>query len=436
MTAVVMKVVEAKEHPNADALRVYTMRANGSDVQIVANLENVYEEGDHAVVVFANSTLLDGTKIRDARIRGVSSYGMALGKSDLWVGTDVSDIYCKPEGVDGLVMQKWPSIESLYNIRRSMARAGTEREVAYVGKVKLDGTNAGVQVSKDGKIAAQSRTKIITPDDDNMGFAKWVEEHRGYFSGLAGNKHMTVFGEFCGKGIQKGTAISQLDHKVFVVFAIQYGGVDGEPSVIDINPVSIYDRLGDKPNDVHVLHFKPPIIRRFNFTNKEALTEQVEELNQVIAEIEQCDPWVKEEFGIEGVGEGLVMYPLPAGTDYYEADKPMLIDAFEYSELVFKAKGEKHKVTKTKKPAQIDPEVAKNIDDFVNMFATDARLQQALGEIELDPKNTGSFIKAFSKDVQKESEAELEASGLTWKQVAKNVATTARKWFLDKCNKA
>jgi RNA ligase len=75
-------------------------------------------------------------------------------------------------------------------------------------KVKLDGTNGGVQIFADGRVAAQSRTQIITPESDNLGFATWVSQNIDYFTQLASPEHATLFGEWCGQGIQKRTAIS------------------------------------------------------------------------------------------------------------------------------------------------------------------------------------------------------------------------------------
>lgn len=426
-----MNVAHAMQHPNADALRLYKMTAPGyNETQIVANLENVYEIGDRAVVVFSGSTLKDGTTIYDSKIRGVASYGMALGKTELPVGTDVSNDYCRDDSVNGFRMQPWPSIESLFNVRRSLQKTGTERTVSYLGKIKLDGTNAAVQVATDGRICAQSRSNIITPEQDNMGFAKWVDENKEYFSKLAGSGHLTVFGEWCGKGIQKGAAISQLDHKVFAVFALQHGGTNGEPSVIEISPSTIEKRL-PKHNDIYVLPWSTKMIT-LDFKNADQLQLRADEINKWVSEIEVCDPWVKATFGIEGIGEGVVMYPIPGGDGTRLL--PDLVDAFEYSELVFKAKGEKHKVVKTKEPVQINPEVAKSVSDFVALFATEARLNQIAQKVGLDPKNTGNFLKEFSIDVQKESVAELEAAGLEWKQVAKDLSTAARKWFIGKFN--
>ena len=39
---------------------------------------------------------------------------------------------------------------------------------------KLDGTNAQVFITEDGDLFAGSRTRWITPQDDNYGFARWV----------------------------------------------------------------------------------------------------------------------------------------------------------------------------------------------------------------------------------------------------------------------
>jgi hypothetical protein len=42
---------------------------------------------------------------------------------------------------------------------------------------KIDGTNAQVFIGEDGTMQFGSRTRWITPDDDNFGFAKWATEH-------------------------------------------------------------------------------------------------------------------------------------------------------------------------------------------------------------------------------------------------------------------
>ena len=39
---------------------------------------------------------------------------------------------------------------------------------------KIDGTNAAIIVTDDLQVGAQSRSRVITPEADNHGFARWV----------------------------------------------------------------------------------------------------------------------------------------------------------------------------------------------------------------------------------------------------------------------
>jgi len=78
---------------------------------------------------------------------------------------------------------------------------------------KIDGTNGCVLVTENGDVIAGSRTRWITPEDDNHGFAKWVSEHADELRiGLGVGRH---FGEWWGQGIQRGYG---QDHKRFSLF--------------------------------------------------------------------------------------------------------------------------------------------------------------------------------------------------------------------------
>jgi hypothetical protein len=77
---------------------------------------------------------------------------------------------------------------------------------------KLDGTNACVFIGEDGEFLTASRTRWITPDDDNHGFAKWAQENREELMRLGPGQH---FGEWWGSGIQRRYG---LDHKRFSLF--------------------------------------------------------------------------------------------------------------------------------------------------------------------------------------------------------------------------
>ena len=441
MPVIVMTVNEVTLHPNADSLRVYQMSApTYGSVQIIANLDNCYTEGDRVVVALADSILKDGTHIKPTKLRGLASFGMALGITDKSVGTNLSDHYCQKTLSDAGTFIKWPSIELLHNLCRALEYVEEKPILTYRAKVKLDGTNAGVQISPDGLVSAQSRTQLITPKNDNAGFAAWVNQNLEYFSGLARHntlrEHMTVFGEWCGQGIQNRTAIARIERRVFAVFAIQYGGVNGHVSKLEVNPDRIRDRLPDHA-DIFVLPFYGDPIE-LDFSNQDQLKTQADTLNQWVETVERIDPWVKETFGVEGLGEGLVMYPLIEGL---ESGKEPQNDGFQgverlgYSEFLFKAKGLKHHVVKVKKPVQVAPEKVKGINEFVRLFVTESRLEQGATEAcdgEFTMKKMGPFLKWFTNDVQKESKAELDAAQLSWKEVNKAVMNAARAWYREK----
>jgi len=86
-----MLCTKAIPHYNANQLRIYEFKCGEKSYQIIANLTNTYEVGDKAIIVLAPSMLKDNTNIRESKIRGELSQGMALGKSDLEEGLDVSE---------------------------------------------------------------------------------------------------------------------------------------------------------------------------------------------------------------------------------------------------------------------------------------------------------------------------------------------------------
>lgn len=79
---------------------------------------------------------------------------------------------------------------------------------------KLDGTNAAIHVDAAGvAIAAQSRNRLITPEDDNYGFARWVYEHAAELGELLGTG--VHFGEWWGRGIQRNYGLSERRFSLF-----------------------------------------------------------------------------------------------------------------------------------------------------------------------------------------------------------------------------
>lgn len=80
---------------------------------------------------------------------------------------------------------------------------------------KVDGSNAAVVFDEGGELHAQSRNRIITPDDDNFGFAKFVTDNADtMYDALGPGTH---FGEWYGQGIQRSYG---MDHRRFALFNV------------------------------------------------------------------------------------------------------------------------------------------------------------------------------------------------------------------------
>jgi hypothetical protein len=115
---------------------------------------------------------------------------------------------------------------------------------------KLDGTNAQVAVHEDGTVRAGSRTRWITPEDDNYGFAKWVEENKEQLRTLGVGRH---FGEWWGAGIQRKYGMTT---KQFSLFNATRWAVPGQAPKL-IGPAKYQEVLPPCCNVVPILRELP-----------------------------------------------------------------------------------------------------------------------------------------------------------------------------------
>lgn len=81
---------------------------------------------------------------------------------------------------------------------------------------KLDGTNAQIAIGPDGEFFVGSRTRWITPEYDNHGFARWAYEHKDELMKLGPGHH---FGEWWGSGINRGYGLPK-GEKRFSLFNV------------------------------------------------------------------------------------------------------------------------------------------------------------------------------------------------------------------------
>lgn len=102
--------------------------------------------------------------------------------------------------------------------------------------------------------------------------------------------------------------------------------------------------------------------------------------------------------------------------------------------LIFKVKGDEHKVTKGKSVA-IDVEKLASTAKFVDYAVCENRLKQGLHEVfysfSLQPnvKKTKDFVQWVVADVFKEEIDTLKQNGLEEKDVQRAVSSAASKWF-------
>lgn len=343
----------------------------------------------------------------------------------------------------------WPEIEAFHHIRkflrvdpgewwRAKEQLSGTSTVSYRCKVKLHGTNSAIQIHTDGTIVCQSRTNIITPENDNAGFARWVMSNANMWhnSKDGARAQVIVYGEWIGPGIQKNVAVSEISKKCFAVFAARPLDASDNPldDILWVEPEVLEGIVQGIPDTYVLPWYSHPVAHGYDThmyaqvnvdwrQSDEELTKSTAQINDWVMAIEANDPWVKATFNVDGTGEGLVFYPVSEPHLGWE----------NFQNLCFKAKGEKHKNIKTAAPAQVNAEAAASIDAFVDLVLTSARLEQgatAVGGYDL--KLTGKFLTWCLTDVEKECQDELAASNLTWKEVLKPISEKARAWYLVK----
>lgn len=98
---------------------------------------------------------------------------------------------------------------------------------------KIDGTNAQIYITESNEIYAGSRNRWLTLENDNFGFARWVQDNKLELLKLGQGRH---FGEWWGSGIQRRYGISE---KRFSLFnTSRWNQNDPEmPSCVGVVPV-------------------------------------------------------------------------------------------------------------------------------------------------------------------------------------------------------
>lgn len=102
---------------------------------------------------------------------------------------------------------------------------------------KIDGTNASIFISESGEFLTASKSRWITPTDDNYGFSNWAHAHHDELLLLGPGQH---FGEWWGSGIQRGYGLPK-GEKRWSLFNVSRWCLSGEtPKQIPTNDPRVF----------------------------------------------------------------------------------------------------------------------------------------------------------------------------------------------------
>jgi hypothetical protein len=293
----------------------------------------------------------------------------------------------------------------VHNIKQEFKNDLSLPIVKYTGRVKLHGTNSSIVFLKNDEYYCQSRNTVITPDNDNAGFAKYIHEHIDIFNAIVrtdSKYHLydsvTVYGEWCGGNIQSGIAIAGLP-RMFIVFAVRLAAN---------NEIAwIFDKIQNFYNSIinlyHAEAFRTYDIE-IDFNYPHLAQSKLVEFTQAVEQ--ECP--VGRYFGIKGIGEGLI----------FHCDRSILIPEL----WNFKSKGEKHSKSKVKTIGVVNLERIGQIEKLVEYLLYHNQLEdrptQAIrvlresGHEMVSMKEIKLFIDWIATDIVSEHQQEINESGL------------------------
>ena len=114
MPVVAMKATSKTAHEKTDTLFIYTFESpEQGERTIVANLTNVYEVGNVAAIAL-EGTFLPGLEIKPRKVFGIPSSGMALGKVDVPLDTDLTAEFDADAGPRTFAVTMTVEVEARY----------------------------------------------------------------------------------------------------------------------------------------------------------------------------------------------------------------------------------------------------------------------------------------------------------------------------------
>lgn len=283
--------------------------------------------------------------------------------------------------------------------------------LTFRGTVKLHGSNSAICKYSDNRFEFQSRENILSLELDNMGFMRnmLTKDYSKLFEGIKFNDYCAIYGEWCGKGIQKSVGITELP-KMLVIFAVKIDDV--------YQDMQNFAHLKIEDQQIFNIMQFPSFSIDIDFNNPELIQNKLIELTENVEK--ECP--VAKYFGVEGIGEGIVWEYLNGNERY-----------------TMKVKGEKHQNSKVKTLTTVDVEAVENINSFIEYAVTENRLLQGIDKMKelglpIETKTTGEYLRWVYNDVVKEESDTMIANGIDQKKIGSAISAKARMFWLNYLN--
>lgn len=346
---------------------------------------------------------------------------------------------------------KYPSIEQfrnvVYSVNHNFNYIGKDEhgdpiydttrskpKLTFKGTIKLHGTSAGVCYN-DKDMWVQSHKQIISPGNDNAGFAQFVEFKKEAFKKLfeeikknndidTSQKTICLYGEWAGKGIQSGVAINNIEKTLFIIGIKiseeelkNYSDIT-EPEIVKVGKWINCEGYRDNENRIYNVHDFKTYTIEIDFNHPELSQNKI--IEQTLEVEDECP--VSKAFGFSGIGEGIVYT--------YQDD---------VSRYIFKSKGLLHsKLSKVKVLKPVDNEKVNARIEMAEKATPTWRLEQFLTEVcdlnnggEIQRSKIAEYIRAVMADIVKEELDVLSEAGIELKEINKYVSNICRDYFFS-----
>jgi phenylalanyl-tRNA synthetase beta chain len=171
---VVGRVLSAEPHPDADRLTVCSVDVGAGDPStIVCGAPNV-AAGQVVAVARPGAVMPDGTRLGEAKLRGVKSSGMILAEDEVGIGQDHDGIMVLDENlaVGSALSEHLPIVDEVLELEitpnrpDAMGVYGVARDVHAVTAAPLAPDPTGADAEPSGSDAAEDHASVEIADPD------------------------------------------------------------------------------------------------------------------------------------------------------------------------------------------------------------------------------------------------------------------------------